>query len=272
MKLVCSCGASFPVSAEEADLFKDNEFRCPKCKAQSPASAAKRKAGSTAQVTAPATKKPKSLWNLMSNGTGAAAAEVKGGDEIEGPVLAPGRQTASTSPKPPSRSTFVPKPAATSNTPPAPAPVVTPLLATPPTFPVSRQQRKPFVRRAVLSAVAILLAALLFYGGSHLLSKTSAVNNPVLAKILPDPDKAAVEEWLRMNLDDPNWTEVRWWPAKEIIKQQVGKIPARVCRLRFRSKNPLGAMMLWDEIFIIQQDGKVKKYSYPEVYLGEFPD
>lgn len=32
-KVVCSCGAAFPVSAEEAERLKGKEFRCPTCKA-----------------------------------------------------------------------------------------------------------------------------------------------------------------------------------------------------------------------------------------------
>jgi hypothetical protein len=83
--------------------------------------------------------------------------------------------------------------------------------------PKRRPLRRLLTRPVILSLLAILGCALL-YAGARFLSKTGAAQNPILAKVLPDPDKAAVEEWLRMNLNDPDWSVVRWWRAKEIIQ------------------------------------------------------
>ena len=216
-KVTCGCGAAFPVSEDEANRLKGKVFQCPKCKAgkQRPAQSAKRTAVPKTQSPSSATKKSKGLWGLMS----------KGGDDIDEPESTEQQSAGSSaSQKPAPRSTFVPKAAAVPTTPSAPPPVIPPPLATPPPFTIRRQQRRPTLKLVALSAATILVAALLLYGGAHLLSKTNAVKIPVLAKILPDPDKAAVEQWLRMNLSDPHWTEVRWWPAKDMIEIKAASI------------------------------------------------
>ena len=94
--------------------------------------------------------------------------------------------------------------------------------------------------------------------------------------VAPDPDRHAVREWLRSNDHDPHPREIRWWPARtldELYRRQLTAAkdavedsedddpqlrdyveqlehdgPERVCRLKFRSKNEVGAQIPHDRL------------------------
>jgi hypothetical protein len=92
----------------------------------------------------------------------------------------------------------------------------------------------------------------------------------------PDADRDAVRGWLHANYNDPHPRELRWWPTRtldELYRRQVTAAkdaseddpelldyaeqleqegPLRVCRLRFRVKNEVGAAVSHDELFALR--------------------
>lgn len=68
---------------------------------------------------------------------------------------------------------------------------------------------------------------------------------------IPHSDETAVKEWLRQNVHDTTGLEfVSWGP------HGVDDVGNKVVRLRFRSRNALGAKVLSDQLFAVR-DGKV---------------
>lgn len=89
----------------------------------------------------------------------------------------------------------------------------------------------------------------------------------------PASGRNAVREWLTNNLDDPNFEEVQWWPSTSLkgAKTWSGSddwphttptlwksldAEGTAIRLKYRTKNRLGARELRDEVFWIT-DGMV---------------
>jgi hypothetical protein len=94
--------------------------------------------------------------------------------------------------------------------------------------------------------------------------------------LTPDPDRDAVREWLHANYHDPHPRETRWWPARtldDLYRRQLMAAkdaaeddpqlldytdelerdgPQRVCRLKFRTKNEIGAQVSHDELFVLR--------------------
>lgn len=76
-----------------------------------------------------------------------------------------------------------------------------------------------------------------------------------------------VIQWLRENLDHPEWQAVKWWPPRDI--KYVTSLDAagreesfvlRLSRLKCRSKNQLGADSLFDFVFEYSK-GKVDRVN-----------
>jgi hypothetical protein len=206
-----------------------------------------------------------------------------------------------------------------------------------------RKQRSGFPFAIVTACVAffLLLGGLIAYQRATIrragtgatdddeANRNSGLLARAVSAVLPDPDLTAVRAWLRDNLDDPKWEEVRWWPARDmtelkeleikelraaiaetvknlerskvrsysradggwtkerlvaIYSQQIrsgneilsGKLqqrPLRLCRLKYRTKNPLGTNTLCDCLFEINGDRATKASEYA-VYScgGFFPD
>ena len=45
------------------------------------------------------------------------------------------------------------------------------------------------------------------------------------------PEQQAVRAWLRENLDNPEWEEVRWWPARDMVEFRKGAVDSARERL-----------------------------------------
>jgi len=106
-----------------------------------------------------------------------------------------------------------------------------------------------------------------------------------------DRDLEAVRAWLRENTSDGNWEEVRWWPGRDMVEWKARHVkiadeslayradktsptysrqkhdeairethdvkmtpPIRICRLKWRAKNALGATSLSDVYFLIAEN------------------
>lgn len=83
-----------------------------------------------------------------------------------------------------------------------------------------------------------------------------------------DPDLELVRAWLKENLDDPHWEEVRWWHAREVRKSKIG-------RLKYRTKNKNGATQLYDRLFVFLDGKAYVPALYGPEYEGvirEFPE
>jgi hypothetical protein len=100
-----------------------------------------------------------------------------------------------------------------------------------------------------------------------------------------DPDRDAVRGWLQANSKDPHPREILWWPARtldELYRHQLAAAkdaaedsgdddpelrdyveqlehdgPERVCRLKYRTKNDLGAQVPHDDMFVFRS-GRVR--------------
>ena len=99
--------------------------------------------------------------------------------------------------------------------------------------------------------------------------------------IKPDPDRDMVRAWLHANCRDPHPREIRWWPARtldEFYRQQLMAAkeaaeddpeffdyveelehdgPQRVCRLKYRARNEVGAAVAYDQMFTLRA-GRVR--------------
>lgn len=75
-----------------------------------------------------------------------------------------------------------------------------------------------------------------------------------------DPDLRAVRDYLKNNLNSPNWEEVQWWPARpcNLPDSYLGK--CKLCRLKYRENNgPLWVMH--DDIFAIE-NGQLERLPF----------
>lgn len=109
--------------------------------------------------------------------------------------------------------------------------------------------RSPSHRRRSWLPVTSVIVSLFFGVGLYVVSPKSNGHRAVAKgqdrevageqpKVAADGGRAAVEAWLDENLDDPQWAEVRWWPARELtvrrdtaIRNASGRIDAAESRL-----------------------------------------
>ncbi len=148
-------------------------------------------------------------------------------------------------------------------------------------MPPARRRRSN--RRKQLPAVALVLLALLAAGAwfAYLELTGHSITS------LVDPDKLLVEKYLHENLNDSRWTEVRWWPARlmvefrqqdinrakeelainpqfgEELMERAQKPALRVCRIKYRSREFAGTLILHDNLFVIENARAVKATMNP---------
>lgn len=71
-----------------------------------------------------------------------------------------------------------------------------------------------------------------------------------------DPDLITIRAWLKEHLDDRDWDEVKWWPAKSVDDDLVtyaGLVKSdRVARLKYRLKAPSETEVLHDDLFVFR--------------------
>jgi hypothetical protein len=141
--------------------------------------------------------------------------------------------------------------------------------------------------RVVIISTVLGVIAFVLIGLPYLKRDLPAEGLPVTATddLTSDADRHAVREWLRSNYHDPNPREIRWWPARtldELYRRQLTAAkdavedsedddpqlrdyveqlqhdgPERVCRLKFRTKNEVGAQIPHDDLFV-QRGGRVR--------------
>jgi len=196
-KLVCSCGAAYPVTDEEAQRLNGKEFRCAKCR------------GAQGQPTLTPVRRnaaPKPARAASASPSPIVFQSIGKPKRIEG--IDPANDDAMLQPEGSNSTTLA-------------------------------RKQTVGLKRALWPVLFILLGLIagwfLFGRREHnngreplrqdIAAKPAdnagnapVAKNPILAKILPDPEKAAVKEWLRLHLDDPDWSEVRWWPCREMIE------------------------------------------------------
>lgn len=155
---------------------------------------------------------------------------------------------------------------------------------------VIRVETKPAVRRkslqsytgaAVALVLCVVVAGLLFWTAQS----RNKSGDPIKLGFLPDPELRAVRAWLEENLDSGQWEEVRWWTMRpqqalhqaeiksvnvhlnaaitkrvaDLCKDALAKLerdgPSHAARLKFRTANKVGAIVLRDEMFRVE-DGR----------------
>lgn len=92
------------------------------------------------------------------------------------------------------------------------------------------------------ATVAALVGIILVAGWLWWRSSRPNLIAPIAAVILGDPDKKLAESWLKENLNEGEWEEVRWWPAVEMapyvkearkpLADELAGIPAQLTELR----------------------------------------
>lgn len=149
-----------------------------------------------------------------------------------------------------------------------------------------------------LSGCGLLLAAFVWW--------TLATGTVPGVPLMPptDPDRAAVEAWLLENLDDPEFEVVRWWGARDLYAADVAAmqktiaeerakgaagdlntiqvyereiaglqgIEMMVARMKFRTRNEHGAMVLKDFIFRLDDGVASVRDRDGHHYSSTFPD
>lgn len=137
----------------------------------------------------------------------------------------------------------------------------------PPVIRTSAVRQKSKSRLPAIAGIVVLLG-LIVAGGYFLSSQLGS--NGIQVPGVSSPEQSAVRSYLKENLNDPNFEEVRWWPAadrytakelKEIndeIRQNNPRAIGndlqnnyRVIRVKFRSKNAFGATAIADKVFEI---------------------
>jgi len=150
--------------------------------------------------------------------------------------------------------------------------------------PVSSQRRRgrsdgsSLRDRVVITSTVLGVIVFVLIGIPYLKRDLPAEGLRVAATgdLTPDPDRDAVREWLHANHHDPHPREIRWWPARtldELYRRQLMAAkdaaeddpelldytdelerdgPQRVCRLKFRTKNEIGAQVSHDELFVLR--------------------
>jgi hypothetical protein len=137
--------------------------------------------------------------------------------------------------------------------------------------------------RVVILATVLGVIAFVLIGIPYLKRDLPAEGRSVAVAgdLNPDADRDAVREWLRSHSEDPHLREIRWWPARvldEFYRRQLNAAkdaaeddpelldyvtqleqdgPQRVCRLKFRTKNEVGAQEPHDELFVLR-GGRVR--------------
>ncbi len=155
--------------------------------------------------------------------------------------------------------------------------------------------------RLVITATVIGVVVFILIGIPYLKRDLPNEGRPVASAgdFNADPDREAVRQWLRANLNDPHPREIRWWPARtldDLYRRQLMAAkdaaeddpqlldyadelerngPLRVCRLKFRPKNELGAQVPRDELFVVR-GGRVSPVKSDSSEAGAmrkyFPD
>ncbi len=104
-----------------------------------------------------------------------------------------------------------------------------------------------------------------------------------------DADKKSIRTWLRENLGEPRWDEIKWYPSvpiKEIARRQLQHVSGdyaievnqdrlkgddyRVCQVKLRAKWVLGISSVKTKVFRIW-NGKADLYGYMEEYYEFVP-
>ncbi len=137
--------------------------------------------------------------------------------------------------------------------------------------------------RVVITATVIGVIAFVLVGLPYLKHDVPPEGRrvSVTGDIRSDPDRDAVRNWLHANCRDPHPREIRWWPARtldEFYRQQLISAkeaaeddpefydyveqlehdgPERVCRLKYRARNEVGAAVQFDQMFTLY-NGRVR--------------
>jgi len=137
----------------------------------------------------------------------------------------------------------------------------------PRSYSAKRGKRRSFGIIVALSALVCFLVLGFFLAFENARDRSRGNGDPTsvaaaIAAVIPheDPDRAAVRAWLKENLNVPDWEEVRWWPARDIVNYEDdlnmnprASKPFRLCRLKYRAKNAVGATEIYDQFFEIRQ-------------------
>lgn len=83
------------------------------------------------------------------------------------------------------------------------------------------------------------------------------------------PELQAVRQWLEENTDSGEWEEVKWqsWPGTEKRSPQDEFRDHTVVRMTFRTANRIGAMQLYDKIFVVSKSGDVEYTTTGPTYF-----
>jgi hypothetical protein len=137
--------------------------------------------------------------------------------------------------------------------------------------------------RVVITATVVGVIVFVVVGIPYLKRDLPAEGLPVAATgdLNADPDRDAVRDWIHANYRDPHPREIRWWPAQtldELYRRQLTAAkdaaeddpqlfdyveqlehdgPSRVCRLKFRPRNEVGAQVPHDDLFVLR-NGRVR--------------
>ena len=165
-------------------------------------------------------------------------------------------------PPPPFRPTIA-------NNSPVPPPIVlddapTQLLVIKPTPAIAYRPKKSRVKPYLwVAGVAIAVAAVAWYTGY----RPGDIQEPAI--------RSAVRTYLSENLDDPNYTDVRWWksvPLKEGVevesRLEKDRKGIRLVRFKFRTPRPFGGMSLHDQIFAVRRGQVIANYSLDDRKAG----
>jgi hypothetical protein len=182
--------------------------------------------------------------------------------------------------------------------------------------PVSRTRKRSRMIWPILAAaavIAILIGRWVFSNGFGVrqqlgraeLAVRKVIDNGQLKVPVADHEFALVDEYLKENLDDPNYEVVKWWTSddqKMAAKRKAESIQKMIdaanpkdrfealrvsemqneleavqaisedtlCRLKFRTTNEFGAKVLKDMTFVIY-DGKARPLPWHN-QLGYWPD
>lgn len=132
--------------------------------------------------------------------------------------------------------------------------------------------------RVVITATVVGVIVFVVVGIPYLRRDLPAEGLPVVATgdLNADPDRDAVRAWIRADYHDTEVREIRWWSARtldELYRRQLTAAkdaaeddpqlfdyveqlehdgPSRVCRLKFRTRNEVGAQVPHDDLFVLR--------------------
>jgi hypothetical protein len=132
--------------------------------------------------------------------------------------------------------------------------------------------------RVVIMATVLGVIIFVLIGLPYLKRDLPAEGLPVAATgdLTSDPDRDAVRGWILANDHDPHPREIRWWPARtldELYRRQLAAAkegadddqdlsdyadqlehdgPSRACRLKYRTRNEVGAEVPHDDLFVLR--------------------